>query len=32
MTTIEISAYAKINLCPEGVLTIDQKTAKHQEG
>ena len=27
-----VMTYAKINLCPEGVLTIDQKTAKHQEG
>ncbi len=23
--------YVKINFCPEGVLTIEQKTAKHRE-
>ena len=26
-----VMTYVKINFNPEGVLTIDQKTAKHQE-
>ncbi|MBS1401916.1 MAG: thiamine-binding protein [Oscillospiraceae bacterium] len=26
-----VMTYVKINFDPEGVLTIDQKTAKHQE-
>ncbi len=27
-----VMTYVKINYCPAGVLTIEQKTAKHREG